>query len=64
METEKPKCNLVGENGNIFHLMACVCRALRDAGLKEKTKEFFDDIRKCKSYEEALVKIGDYVDIG
>ncbi len=31
----KPKCKLVGENGNIFDLMGIASRTLKKAGLNE-----------------------------
>ena len=62
MET-KPKCKLVGTDGNVFALAGKVTRALKDAGQSEKAKEFTEKLFKCRSYSEALVLMGDYVDI-
>ncbi len=61
---EKPKCKLVGENGNIFNLMGIASRALKSAGQPEKAKEMCNKITsQAKSYEEALVIISEYVEI-
>ena len=61
---EKPKCKLVGENGNIFNLMGIASRALRSAGQPEKAKDMCRRITtQAKSYEEALVVISEYVEV-
>ncbi len=61
---EKPKCKLVGENGNIFNLMGIASRALKNAGQPEKAKDMCRTITsQAKSYEEALVIISEYVEI-
>lgn len=40
----KPKCRLVGEDGNAFAIMGRVTRALKDAGYtKEKIDEYIKD---------------------
>ncbi len=61
---EKPKCKLVGENGNIFYLIGMASRTLKNAGQPEKAKEMCNKITsQAKSYEEALVLISEYVEI-
>ena len=61
---EKPKCKLVGEDGNIYNLMGIASRALKKNGLEEDAKEMFNKITKeAKSYDEALCIIMDYVDV-
>ncbi len=61
---EKPKCKLVGENGNIFNLMGIASRALKSTGQPEKAKDMCRTITsQAKSYEEALVIISEYVEI-
>ena len=60
----KPKCRLIGENGNIFNLMGIVSRTLREAGEPEKAEEMIERItKKAKSYDEALAMLMEYVDI-
>ena len=59
----KPKCKLVGENGNIFNLMGIAARTLKRAGLREEAEEMVDRITKSGSYLEALAIISEYVDI-
>ena len=50
----KPKCKLIGEDGNIFNLMGIASRTLKRVGLKKQAEEMVDRITKSKSYEEAL----------
>lgn len=59
----KPKCKLVGENGNIFNLMGIASRTLKRAGLREEAEEMVDRISKSQSYLQALAIISEYVDI-
>jgi hypothetical protein len=60
----KPKCKLVGENGNIFNLMGIASKALRRVGQNEKAKEMVNRITtEAKSYDEALIIIMEYVDV-
>ena len=61
---EKPKCKLVGENGNIFNLMGITTRTLKNAGQQEKAKDMCRRITtQANSYEEALVIISEYVEV-
>ena len=59
----KPKCALIGEDGNIFNLMGIASRTLKDNGLRAEAKEMCDRITSSGSYDEALCIIGEYVDI-
>ena len=59
----KPKCKLIGEDGNIFNLMGIASRTLKEAGQKEKAKEMFDRVTSSGSYLEALAIISEYVEI-
>ena len=59
---EKPKCKLVGENGNIYNLMGIAYKALKRNG-QEDAKEMCNKITtEAKSYEEALCILTDYVE--
>ena len=61
---EKPKCKLVGENGNIFNLMGIASRTLKNAGHPEKAKDMCRRITtQANNYEEALVLISEYVEV-
>lgn len=63
LEQTKPKCKLIGRDGNVFNLMGLAARALRKAGQPEKAIEMIEKIMGAGSYDEALVIISDYVDI-
>ena len=63
-KSEKPKCKLLGEDGNIYNLMGIASRTLKKNGLEEEAKEMFNKITtEAKSYDEALCIIMDYVDV-
>lgn len=59
----KPKCKLIGENGNIFNLMGIASRTLKEAGMEKEAKEMFDKVTSSGSYLEALAIISEYVEI-
>ena len=59
----KPDCNLIGEDGNIFNLMARAIKTLRENNLSEEAKEMRERITSSGSYDEALCIIGEYVNI-
>ncbi len=63
-EIKKPKCALIGEDGNIFNLMGIVSRTLKRNGMKEEATEMCNRITNgAKSYEDALIILQDYVEI-
>lgn len=64
-EKEKPDCPLIGEDGNIFHLIGVASRTLRRNGLFEQAGEMRERIMggSCRDYFEALNIIGEYVNI-
>ena len=59
----KPKCKLVGTDGNIFALVGKASKTLKGAGLFEKAKEMMQEVFKSKSYDDALCIIMKYVEI-
>jgi hypothetical protein len=64
MKPMKPRCRLIGENGNIFNLMGIVSRTLKEAGEPEKADEMIQRItNEAKSYDEALAMLMEYVDV-
>lgn len=61
---EKPKCALIGEDGNIFHLMGIASRTLKRNGMRELAEEMCNKITSnAKSYDEAICIIDEYVEI-
>ena len=63
-ERQKPSCPLIGQNGNIFHLMGLASRTLRQCGMADEATEMQNRIMggDCHSYEEALGIISEYVE--
>jgi len=59
----KPTCELIGTDGNVFALAGKVGKALRRAGLPDKADEFYKRLKDSKSYDDALVLMSEYVDI-
>ena len=61
--TKKPKCKLVGQNGNIFNLGGIASQALKKAGQHKAAKEMVNKMFGAGSYSEALNIISEYVDV-
>ena len=59
----KPDCPLIGQDGNIFNLMGIASRTLRQHGRAEEANEMTNRIYQSGSYGEALIIIGEYVNI-
>lgn len=59
----KPKCKLIGKDGNIFNLIAIASRVLRQNDMSEQAQEMQHRIFACGSYEEALSIICEYVEV-
>lgn len=64
-ERQKPDCELIGQDGNIFALIGIASRTLRRNGMAEQAREMQDRITggDCPSYDTALGIIGEYVNI-
>ena len=63
MAEDKPKCKLIGEDGNIFFILGRVGRVLKDNGMAAQAKECSDRVMASGSYEEALGIVMEYVDV-
>jgi len=59
----KPRCQLSGEDGNVFHVIGIVRRSLREAGLDEEASELVDRAFACKAYDEVLRLCFEYVEV-
>jgi len=59
----KPAVKLIGEDGNIFNLVGMASRALKKAGYYDQAKDMQTRVFASGSYDEALVIIGDFVEI-
>lgn len=54
-------CNLIGQNGNIFNLIATARRCLRRAGRDDDGAKMQGQVMTSSSYDEALMIILQYV---
>ena len=61
--SEKPKCELIGSDGNVFAIVGSVSKCLKMAGQPDKAKEMADKVFDSKSYQEALTIVREYVDV-
>ena len=59
----KPKCKLIGTDGNVFALLSKVCKTLRQNDMGEQAKEVQDRVFNCGSYDEALSIMMEYVEV-
>lgn len=61
----KPDCTLIGQDGNIYNLLAIASRTLKQNGLQKEAKELWDRVTggTCDSYDKALCIIAEYVNI-
>lgn len=61
--SKKPKCPLIGQNGNIFNLIGIASKTLKRNGMYDEAKEMCSRITSSGSYDEALSIIDEYVEI-
>ena len=59
---QKPKVQLVGQNGNVFNLLGICTRALNQSGQPDEAKELKNRVMSCNSYDEVLAIMLEYVD--
>jgi hypothetical protein len=62
-QTKKPKVKLVGENGNVFNLLAICTRALKNERMNKEADELSKKVFSCGSYDEALVLMSEYCEV-
>ena len=60
--TQRPKMQLLGQDGNIFAIMGRASRLLKDIGQSDKGKEMCDRVTASKNYSEALGIVSEYVE--
>ncbi len=61
-EQVKPKCPIIGADGNIFNIMGMASKTLKSSDMAEESKEMCSRITSSGSYEEALGVIMEYVE--
>lgn len=59
----KPKCKLIGEDGNIFFILGRVRQILKAADQNDKAQEVSERVMASGSYDAALKIIMEYVDM-
>lgn len=60
---KKPKCKLIGQDGNVFNLAGIASIALKKAKMEKESREMVAKICRAKSYEEAFTIISEYVEV-
>lgn len=63
MLSRKPECKLIGEDGNIFNLLAITRRTLLINNMYNESIEVVRRVTSSESYDDALRIIGEYVEI-
>ena len=61
-DKQKPKVQLVGQDGNVFNLLGICTKALKRAGQSEEATELKNRVMSSGSYGEALSIMLEYVD--
>ena len=59
----RPRCKLIGTDGNVFALVGTVRRCLKNAGQVDRAKEFVARAYHAQCYDEVLQMIHEYVDV-
>lgn len=59
----KPKCKLIGEDGNVFAIIGNVSKTLKENDMKEEAREFKVKALASNSYDEVLNLVNEYVEV-
>ncbi len=59
---QKPRMELLGQDGNIFGIMGRASHLLKQAGQYEKSDEMISRVTACGDYNKALSIISEYVE--
>lgn len=59
----KPKCKLIGEDGNVFAIIGKVSKVLRQNDMTKEAIDFRAKAMNSKSYDEVLIFVNEYVDV-
>lgn len=62
-QNRKPKCPMIGTDGNVFALIGLTQMSLKAVGEEEQAKEVVNRVTNCGSYAEALNIMQEYVDV-
>jgi hypothetical protein len=58
----KPKAKVIGENGNVFNILAIASLALKHGGERDLAAEMRERVFEAKSYDESLSIMQEYVE--
>ncbi len=61
-ENKRPKCPIIGSDGNIFNIMGIASKTLNRNDMAEESREMCSRVTSSGSYEEALGIIMEYVE--
>ena len=61
-QPQKPRMELLGQDGNIFGILGQASHLLKRAGMKEQSDEMYSRVTACGNYYEALNIISEYVE--
>lgn len=63
----KPPCKLIGQNGNVFNLIAITRKTLKDHGLHRELEQFDQRFKEIKenhgNYDDVLNLISEFVEV-
>ena len=63
----RPKCKLIGENGNVFNLIGLVRTTLKKNDLHAELEQFDGDLKKLQDgegqYNDVLMLLMQYVEV-
>jgi len=58
----RPRCKLVGTDGNVFAIIGAVSSALKKAKMPERAREFSNRAMSSDSYDAVLALLCEYVE--
>ena len=61
-KNKRPKCPIIGADGNIFNVMGIASKTLKRSGMSEEAKEMRSRVTSSCSYDKALGIIMKYVE--
>jgi len=59
----KPKCKLIGKDGNVFNIIGIVSKTLKKEGMTKEASEFTAKAFNSESYDTVLCLCSNYVEI-
>ncbi len=57
----KPKCKLIGQDGNVFYIIGRVSKTLEQNNID--SSDFKNRVYRAKSYDEALQIVMEHVEV-